>query len=400
MRKTIFQSLPFLLAALWLLALAEEAMAKPVTIVLKNGKVISGEIVEEAPGHVVLITDLGEVKVNRNNIERIIYEAFTRFKTDSVAQKNEADAMNDRVIVYLKNGKVLDGFLLAKSRSMVMVQTELGRLTISKNELRLIEYVSSAFAERGEPVVVYLDNGAKVEGYIYHEDRSSLTLDSNMGRLTVDKERLRSIEYKEIALPKRSEIKAPALVRSATAPFEASLQPRREVVELGYSSRFGGNYRPGFITAFRTHFLLKSFDTFSLNTEGNLGFAIYSLDQKAFTGANVPAAVTATGGAVITTLGAAAPVHFFPKVGSVYEFYVAPVIEAHIIHKRLKQSFPSFPVLDSEVVETNFRFGLSNRIGIEWNFGKWRAGLNYNLHFIFGEEDFNHISFHAATKLF
>lgn len=399
MPKLYSHCLWVLFAALLLLALTEEAMAKPVTIVLKNGKVISGEIVEEAPGHIVLITDLGEVKVNRNNIERIIYDAFTRFKSDSVASENE-EPLNDRVVVHLKSGDVIDGFLLAKSRTMVMVQTELGRLTVAKKDIRLIEYVSSAYAERGESAVVYLNNGTKVEGYIYHEDRSSLTLNSNLGRLTIGKENLRSIEYKEVKLPQRKGVPEPTLLRPLTTSIETPLQSRRDIIELGFSPRFGSNYSPGVVTAYRSHFLLKGFNTFSLNVEGNVGFTLYSLDKTAFTGANVPAAVTATGGAFITTFGATFPVHFFPRAGSSYEFYFAPVLEGHIVYTRLKRTFPSFPVLDSEVAATNFRFGLANRIGIEWSFGKLRAGMNYNIHLVFGENDFNHFSLHLVTKLF
>ncbi len=399
MQKLFSHSLRFLFAALLVLALAEEAAAKPVTIVLKNGKVVSGEIVEEAPEHIILITDFGQVKVSRDSIERIVYDAFTRFKSDSVAQNGE-EPLNDRVVVHMKSGEIVDGFLLAKSRTMVMVQTEVGRLTVAKRDIRLIEYVASAYAERGEPVVLNLDNGTKIEGYVYHEDRNSLTINSNLGRLTIDKENLRSVEYKEVKFPQQKAVSQPTLPRATTAAAETPLRARRDVVELGYSSRFGSNYSPGIVSAYRSHFPLRSFNSFSLNAEGNLSLTLFSLDQKAFTGANVPAAVTATGGAMVTSFGAGLPVHFFPRAESPYEFYLAPVIEGHIIYTRLKKTFPSFPVLNSELVETNFRFGLANRIGIEWSFGKWRAGVNYNIHFIFGEEDFNHFSLHLASKLF
>lgn len=400
MKKRFSQYWQFALTALLLAGFVETAAAEPATIVLKNGKVISGEIVEEAPAHIVLFTDIGEVKVNRSDIERIIYDAFMRFKSDSIAKENE-NALRDHVVIHLENGDVVDGLLLAKSRAVVMVQTELGRLSIAKNDIRLIEYVSSAYAERGEPVVVALDDGAKVEGYIYHEDHSSLTIMSKLGRLTIDKEKLRSLEYKDIKMPRRLEVRERTRAQPpASAFFGSEPERRRDVIELGYSPRFGSNYSPGFATAYRSRFLLKRFSTFSLNAGANAGFAIYSLDQGAFTAPNVPAAVTATGGAFLTTLGASLPVHFYPKAGSLYEFYFAPILEGHIIYTRLKQTFPSFPLLDSEIVETSFRFGVANRIGIEWRFGRWRAGMNYNIHLIFGEDDFNHFSIHFATKLF
>ena len=51
------------------------------------------------------------------------------------SQKGYKFVINDPVVVYLKNGSVVSGLLLAKSLDMVMLQTESGNLTIPKQDL-------------------------------------------------------------------------------------------------------------------------------------------------------------------------------------------------------------------------------------------------------------------------
>ncbi len=403
----LYRNLNIALLILGVMLAGNTALAKKATIALKNGKVVTGDLVEEAPEYVLLVNHVGQIKINRDNIETISYNAFDRFKesNDETVAEQATETLRDRVVVHFKSGEIVDGFVLAKSLSMVMLETENGRLTIPKRDIRLIEYVSSAYAERGEPAIVRLDNNTKLEGFIYHEDKNTLTMETKMGRLTIDKRNLRSVEYGEIKLPaalRQKEKQVEALPSVTFAAEEAStlLKERRDVVELGYSPRFGANYSPGLSASYRSRFPLKTFPSFQLNAEASLGMTLFSLDTDAFSEANTPAAVTVTGGSFITTLGAGLPVHFYPKNGSSYEFFFAPALETHIVHNQLKQNFPSFPALNTETSETNVNFGVGARLGLEWITTKWRAGFVYNAHLILGENDFGHFSLYLVRKLF
>jgi len=49
--------------------------AQTVNIVLKNSKVVFGEIVEESPEFVIIKNDIGELKISRLLIESITYRS-------------------------------------------------------------------------------------------------------------------------------------------------------------------------------------------------------------------------------------------------------------------------------------------------------------------------------------
>ena len=178
---------------------------KAVSVVLKNSKVVVGNLIEENPNYIIVKNDLGDIKLSWETVESITFNPFikmensysgsdTKIKNDSIPDGYKF-VLNDRVVVHLNNGSVVAGLLLAKSIDMIMIQTDVGNLTIPKNDLLLLEYVSNEYAERGEVVIVNLTNGTNLEGNIYYEDSDNLTVDTKIGRLTLNKDNLRSIEY-------------------------------------------------------------------------------------------------------------------------------------------------------------------------------------------------------------
>jgi len=379
---------------------SDVVLAKSVTIVLKNGKIITGDLIEDVADYLLIINDLGEIKIRRGDIEKVTYDAFMKIDEENV---ENGEPLNDRVVVHLRDDGVVDGFLLVKSPSMIMVQTELGRLTIPKQDVRLVEYVSEKYAEQGEAVRIVLVSGAKFEGYLYHEDRKTLTLNTSMGRLNIDKENLRSIEYNVgVKLPRPDKKKEAYLAtKVAGLPTESPLRKRQDTFELGYAPQFGEDYSTGGSFMYRNRYLVKSFPSFSLNLEGKLGLAAFSLNKDVIAGAAVPGAVTASGAAVISTLGVAAPIHLYPNEGSSYVFFLTPMVESHFVYTSLKTKYPSFPSLDTEARSTEFRFGLGSQIGMEWAFGEnWKAGLSFNMHFLLNENDYSTFALHVGTKLF
>lgn len=395
-----FVRLAFLIA-LFVLAAVDFAMAKSATVVLRNGKRMTGDLIEDLTTHVTLANELGEIKICRENIEVIFYNAPSRVGVDTVGAR--IDGLNDYVVIHLTNGEVVEGFTVAKSPTIIIVQSELGRLTIPKTDVKLVEYVSRAFSERGESVTVTLTSGMKLDGYLYHEDRNTLTVTTNIGRLTINKDDLRSIQYNvPVSFPKPTEKKEAYLVTKARSPLkERPLQKRMDIFEAGFSSRFGENYSTSGSLTYRNRYLLERFQTFTLNGEGYLTVAGFTLNKDVVSGTTVPGGVTATGGASVSTLGVGTPIHLFPTEGSFYEFFITPLVESHLIHTSLKKTYPSFPAFNSDVSATNFKFGAGMRFGLELSLGKnWRSGVAFNMHFIFGASDYNSIVLYAGTRLY
>jgi sRNA-binding regulator protein Hfq len=411
MRSNFKAKLNYGLVVAFVFLLTSAMFAKKATITLKNGNVVTGEVAEETPEYIILVNGMGQIKISRDNVGAISYDAFRSFKEGQPLAEgdNTSEPLSDRVVVHYKNGDVVDGFILAKSLSMVMIATENGRLTIPKKDIRMIEYISNAYAERGEPAIVKLENGTKLEGYIYHEDKHTLTIETELGRLSLDKSKLRSIEYAEVKLPvskkketKRLPVSTPVVVDEgpSTTPDELILKERTDIIQIGYSPRFGTNYSPGIVLGYRSRHPFKSSNSYQLNFEGAIDFSIFSLDKDAFTGETASVASTVTGGAFVTTLSAGLPIHFFPSNGSKYQFFIAPALETHIVYKKLDREFPSFPQLNTSFAETNFNFGPGLRTGLELISSKWRAGIVYNAHLILGENDYGQINFYLIKKLF
>lgn len=382
------------------------AYAQAVNIVLKNSKVVVGEMVKEEPDFVLVSNDIGQTKIYRSSIESITYNPFIKMnssleesnsnkgKQDSVKQGNHF-ILNDRVVVHLKNGSVVAGLLLAKSIDMIMIQTDVGNLSIPKNDLQLLEYVSNEYAERGEVVIVNLTNGTNLEGNIYYEDSDNLTVDTKIGRLTLNKNNLRSIEYTgEIGYGESSLIDQYSNVSAG----RSIVQPRLDVISLGISPGFGDDFKPGYALGFENRFLLSESKGFYLSGIGMLGINYFPLNEDNFIDSPIP--VTAKGGAFITSIGGGVSISVYPQESSFFEFYISPFVEANIIYKRLELSYPSFPSQNSTESETSFKFGVGTKVGIDFLFSNWRLGLSYDLHYVFGDEDYNRVSLNFVKEIF
>ncbi len=383
------------------------SFAQEVNVVLKNSKVIVGRVVEEKPDYVLIEYDLGQLKIYRQNIESITYNPFVKMgtadgmdnskTTDSVSQRGYKFVINDPVVVYLKNGSVVSGLLLAKSLNMVMLQTESGNLTIPKQELLKIEYISSEYAERGDVVIAVLNNGKQFEGNIYFEDSDNLTLDTEIGRLTLPKNKLRTIEYTG-----KSGVGEMTLADqySNITLNKRYILPRYDVIELGYASSFGTDFGSGFGLGYQSRFNLAQFEGMNLSAVGGLSLNYFGLNKDNIISQNPTLAVDLKGGAFITTIGVGGQLNIYPQTSSFYDFYVSPILEAHLVYTSLEQNYPSYPQFNTKETKTEFKFGLGTRFGVEFLFDSFRVGLQYNMHTIFGNDGFNQVSLTFTKKLF
>lgn len=383
------------------------SFAQEVNVVLKNSKVIVGRVVEEKPDYVLIEYDLGQLKIYRQNIESITYNPFVKMgtadgmdnskTTDTVSQRGYKFVINDPVVVYLKNGSVVSGLLLAKSLNMVMLQTESGNLTIPKQELLKIEYISSEYAERGDVVIAVLNNGKQFEGNIYFEDSDNLTLDTEIGRLTLPKNKLRTIEYTG-----KSGVGEMTLADqySNITLNKRYILPRYDVIELGYASSFGTDFGSGFGLGYQSRFNLAQFEGMNLSAVGGLSLNYFGLNKDNIISQNPTLAVDLKGGAFITTIGVGGQLNIYPQTSSFYDFYVSPILEAHLVYTSLEQNYPSYPQFNTKETKTEFKFGLGTRFGVEFLFDSFRVGLQYNMHTIFGNDGFNQVSLTFTKKLF
>lgn len=151
-----------------------QLFSQNAALFLKSGKSIEGRIIQETNDYITLANELGEIKIRRMEVEKIYYSKLPN--SVGIADSLLRQPLNDHVVVHLRNGEVIDGLLIAKSPSMIMVQADLGRLTVPKQDVRMIEYVSEPFAERGEAVRLELMEGRRIEGYLYSEDRNSISI--------------------------------------------------------------------------------------------------------------------------------------------------------------------------------------------------------------------------------
>lgn len=378
--------------------------AQEVSVVLKNSKVVVGRIIEEKPEYLILDVDLGQLKVERGSIESISYNPFVRLDptdiyndTEKESSKVQKFTLKDPVVVYLRNGNVVSGLLLAKSLNMIMLQTESGNLTIPKKDLQKIEYISGEYAERGEIVIAYLNNGQRFEGNIYFEDSNELSLDTELGRLTLPKNKLRSLEY-------TGKIGASKLTMAdqylSAVINQRFILPRYDVIDAGYTTKFGSNFGPGFGLGYQSRFSIAQFEGLNLSAVGGLSLNYFSLNKDNIIQQNPTLAASLRGGAFITSIGAGGQVNIYPQTASFYDFYLTPMLEGHLIYKRLEQEYPSFPQFNVSETKTEFKFGLGLRFGAEFLFDTFRVGLHYNMHYIFGTEGFNQFSLTFVKPLF
>ena len=394
-----------LIIILFVVTMFNTLIAQSVNVVLKNSKVVVGDIVEENSQYILVANDLGQIKLYRENIESITFNPFVKMKTSYKDQNNTSKkdsvsngykfVLNDRVVVHLQNGNVVSGLLLAKSLDMIMIQTEVGNLTIPKKDLKILEYVSNEYAERGEVVIVRLNNGTSFEGNIYFEDSDNLSIDTQLGRLTIDKVNLRSIEYTgkygfgEVSLIDQY---------SNISIGRTRVEPRLDVFSIGVSPGFGDDFKPGYAFTYEDRFLLDEFRGFYLSGLGRFGATYFPLNQDIFQ--NDPFGVSAKGGALLTTIGGGISISVYPQESSFFDFSIAPILEGHLIYTTLELNYPSFPSQNSKVTETTFKFGAGTKIALDFIFDGWKLGASYDLHFIFGAEDYNVLSLNFIKKVF
>lgn len=384
--------------------------AQSVTIVLKNSKVVEGIVKVDNPDYIIINNDTGELKISRLLIESITYKSLEQNSGSDIysdgTNNNSSLIQNglnnilldDLVIIILKNEDVVSGRLVAKSLNVIIVKTEAGSLTIPKREIQKIEYLSSEYAERGEVVIAHLANQTHFEGNIYFEDSKVLILDTKIGRLTIDKINLRSLEYTgqtgqgdETLLSEYANTKSIQTGRTLT-------DKRLDVFSLGYSPSFGTEYELGFGINYTSKFLISQMEGFYISATGGINLNYFSVNSDFFI--DEISDITLTGGTFISTFSAGASFTLYQQSSSNYEFYIAPQLEANLVYKSLKKEYPSFPSFDSNISSTEFVFGIGNKIGLDLLFDEMKIGVSYNSHFLFGDEDFNTISLNFTKKLF
>ncbi|MBE0550976.1 MAG: hypothetical protein IH619_01170, partial [Ignavibacterium sp.] len=377
-----------IIALAFIFVFSAGTFAQEVSVVLKNSKVVVGRIVEEKPEYLILEYELGQLRVDRNSIETISYNPFVRpdysdtyDNTEKEFSKAHKFSLKDPVVVYLRNGNIVAGLLLAKSLNMVMLQTESGNLTIPKRDLQKIEYISGEYAERGEIVIAYLNNGQRFEGNIYFEDSNDLSLDTELGRLTLPKNKLRSLEYTGKTGVSKLTMADQYL---STVINQRYILPRYDVIDVGYTTKFGSNFGPGFGLGYQSRFSIAQFEGLNLSAVGGLSLNYFALNEDNLIQQNPSLSANLKGGAFITTVGAGGQLNIYPQTSSFYDFYVAPMLEGHLIYTKLEQEYPSFPQFNTSETKTEFKFGLGVKFGAEFLFDSFRLGLQYNMHYIFG----------------
>jgi len=380
--------------------------AQSVNILLKNNKIVNGTVVKEEPVFLIIRTEIGELKILRQNIESISYKSFEDINTDDsdldqIEKKNPLfkdgkTVLNDIVVIYLKNEEIISGKLIAKSLDMILVTTEAGNLTIPKKEIKKIEYVSNEFAERGAVVIAHLANGSQFEGNIFFEDYQSLILDTKIGKLTIEKSNLRSIEYTgEQGKGQETLVKQFSAV---ALEQPARVDKRLDILTAGYTPIFGPEFSPGFSIGYSSKFLLTQMEGLYISAIGGIDLHYFLLNQDFF--ADEVLSVSASGGLLITTISGGAALTLFQNSSSNYEFYISPQLEANIVYKTLKKDYPSYPAHNLNEVTTSFVFGVRNKIGLDFLLDNSKVGISYDMHFLFGEEDYNTISFNFTTQIF
>ena len=380
--------------------------AQSVNILLKNNKIVNGTVVKEEPVFLIISTEIGELKILRQNIESISYKSFEDINTDDsdldqIEKKNPLfkdgkTVLNDIVVIYLKNEEIISGKLIAKSLDMILVTTEAGNLTIPKKEIKKIEYVSNEFAERGAVVIAHLANGSQFEGNIFFEDYQSLILDTKIGKLTIEKSNLRSIEYTgEQGKGQETLVKQFSAV---ALEQPARVDKRLDILTAGYTPIFGPEFSPGFSIGYSSKFLLTQMEGLYISAIGGIDLHYFLLNQDFF--ADEVLSVSASGGLLITTISGGAALTLFQNSSSNYEFYISPQLEANIVYKTLKKDYPSYPAHNLNEVTTSFVFGVRNKIGLDFLLDNSKVGISYDMHFLFGEEDYNTISFNFTTQIF
>jgi small nuclear ribonucleoprotein (snRNP)-like protein len=371
--------------------------AAEVVVKLNNGKQISGKIVSEESDYILLDTMYGELKLMRSDIENIADAPFSEF----IQTEQDTTILNDQVVVHLKSGKLIDGFLIAKSRTMIMVQTEMGRLSIPKSDVQKVEYVSTPFAEKGEAVILELTSGKKITGYMESETYNSLTLTTEVGKLTIDKDNLRSITYDVPVKFQREdeEDKYQFSQEKKETPYD--LDQESDGIGIGYSSSFGKEYERGIVISYKRRQQIAKLKNFSLNLEGSLDLTLFGINEDFYQESGIPGSVTIEGYAFLPSLSLGVPLFLQSQLGESYRFFFSPQVDFILVNKSLDIQYPSFPSSNREESSTDFRFGVSAHVGMEWKLTPgWSVSVGYKPRLVFNDENYGATYLYVGTKLY
>jgi hypothetical protein len=131
---------------------------------------------------------------------------------------------------------------------------------------------------------------------------------------------------------------------------------------------------------------------------GGISVNYFQLNEDNILKENEALSASLKGGALITTFSAGAQMNIYPQTTDSYDILISPLLEAHVINRKLDQKYPSFPQFDKNESETDFKFGLGLKFGLE--FSKYKVGLSYNYHFVIGDSDFSQILISYKNVLF
>jgi small nuclear ribonucleoprotein (snRNP)-like protein len=286
---------------------------------------------------------------------------------------SDTTALRDQVVVYLKEGKIVDGVLIAKGRGIIVLLSADGRLTIPKTNIERIEYVGLPNSEKGERVRVELVNGRTYEGRVQRENATNLSLDTSFGTIDIDKAQLLTLRY--VGTPDyRSAGKGPT---PPSSPRPHPGNTRSETWSLGYSSGFGTNFHGGYGLTYTRWAPIRSGPAVTVHGAGGMGLTYFGLNNDVKK-KEIPGGVDASGRAVLWSLNAAVPLTFHPVDGGLYRFHIVPSISGTLVSRRFEMVYPSFPSNNLKESSTSLRFG----VGLDFLFD-FALGENNSLGFGF-----------------
>jgi hypothetical protein len=105
---------------------------------LKNGERISGELVSESAGSVVLRWGAGDVEFNRSEIVQITRPSAAAPDEPAPVETPAPAAAGREVTLYLKNGGVVTGLLVHELPGEVILKFDYGEVSFSRAEINRI----------------------------------------------------------------------------------------------------------------------------------------------------------------------------------------------------------------------------------------------------------------------
>ncbi len=384
-------------AACCLCLAAFDASARDVVVTLANGAQAAGRFLSEDAEHVIISTDIGEVRIPRDMVRNIMDAPFTNLQ----AALADSTVLNDQVVVYLDDGSTLEGFVLAKSRGMVMIRNEIGRFTLSKDRIRRIEYISAPFGEKGESVQLTMADGTRQRGFILSETPSTITLITEFGQVAVDKRNLRAMEY-GIRLP-FDPFKPHKPVRPPDLPGPPGLLVSEllQWIHAGAWPGMGREFGNGFYFGGGPRRPLIEGDAYDVGGSVTLDFLYSGIDRDAFDTSGIPGEVKVEGHSFVFRLAVSAPVFLHMRGPSRLQFYLEPSLDVLLVRKKARVVYLSFPTSSTDERSTDLRFGVGVRAGLEYAIQPALAvGASVGRTTVFGDDGVQGVSIHVTTRPF